>query len=83
MSERMQQTAASMREKMLQRYGDDRHHKHDKNHIAYRQHCRSHPVTPKSIEKWNGEQELHCSTGVIREFKLRKCRKGLVKPDIH
>ena len=44
MSERLQHTSASMREKMLLRYGDVLHHKHDKNHIHYRQHCRSHPV---------------------------------------
>lgn len=82
MSERLQHTAASMREKMLQRYGDSLHHKHDKNHILYRQHCRSHPIPthyPGSIE----EEELHASTGRIREFKLRKFRNRLAKGQIH
>ena len=83
MSERVQRTAASMREKMLHRYGDDLHHKHDKNHKPYRQHYRTHPVNVKSLEEWNGEQEFNCSTGIIREFKLRKFRKRLAKGQIH
>ena len=84
MSERSQHTAASMREKMLQRYGDDLHHKHNKNHSAYRQHCRSHPVQ-KRINGWDAESEpeVHCSTGHIREWNLRKYCKQYAKGRFH
>ena len=44
MSEKQQHTAAHMRELMEHRYGDGLYHKHNKMHITYRQHCRSHPV---------------------------------------
>ena len=40
MSEKQQHTTASMREKMLSRYGDSLHHKHNKFHHSYRLHCR-------------------------------------------
>ena len=82
MSERLQYTAASMREKMLQRYGDVLHHKHDKNHNPYRQHCRSHPVQ-KRIDGLDGEHEVHCSTGQVREWRLRKFCKRVAKGQIH
>ncbi|WED42946.1 hypothetical protein [Legionella cardiaca] len=80
MSEKQQRTAASMREKMLNRYGDGPHHKHDKNHQLYRKHYRSHPA------KINGkldEESENTSTGLIRAFKLRKMRKRLDKGRIH
>jgi hypothetical protein len=83
MSERIQRTAASMREKMLQRYGDEMHHKHDKNHNEYRQHYRSHPVVQRSLEEIMGEQDTNTSTGIIREVRLRKFRKRLAKTPIH
>lgn len=79
MSERQQRTAASMREKMLQRYGDGLHHKHDKNHVPYRKHCRSHPVQINGIE----ELDINQSTGLLREIKLRKIRKRLDKGRFH
>lgn len=82
MSERLQHTAASMREKMLHRYGDSLHHKHDKNHNAYRQHCRSHPVK-SHYPCSNEEAESQASTGLIREFKLKKYRKQLGNRQIH
>ncbi|MFA6301844.1 MAG: hypothetical protein WC627_01760 [Legionella sp.] len=81
MSDKIQHTAASMREKMLHRYGEQPSHKHNKNHIPYRLHCRTHPCTPS-----NGlDQELgmNGSTGLIRKFKLRKMRKRLDKGRIH
>lgn len=81
MSEKLQGTAASMREKMLSRYGNELHHKHDKNHISYRKHFKSHPV-----QQSNGldlVEENHASTGALREFKLRKMRKRLDKGRFH
>ena len=81
MSEKQQHTAASMREKMLNRYGDGLHHKHDKLHIHYRKHCRSHPAQPHTAI--DGEQEANSSTGLLREFKLRKIRKRLDKGRFH
>lgn len=81
MSERFQRTATSMREKMLHRYSDGLEHKHNKNHQLYRQHCRSHPTNNSS--KSEIDSELTGSTGLIREFKLRKTRKRLDKGRIH
>ncbi|MDX1836247.1 hypothetical protein DIZ81_02550 [Legionella taurinensis] len=81
MSEKQQRTSVSMRERMLNRYGDGIHHKHDKNHHPYRQHCRSHPAT-KTL---NGKEEtsVNSSTGLLREFKVRKIRKRLDKGRFH
>lgn len=81
MSEKLQHTAASMREKMLSRYGDCIHHKHNKLHSPYRLHCKSHPVENAKIEVL--EIDVNCRTGNIREFKLRKFRKQLDKRRIH
>lgn len=80
MSERLQHTAASMREKMLVRYGTTLHHKHDKNHIHYRQHCRTHPVQKRVVSSDVG---VDCSTGLVREFKFRKIRKRLDRGRFH
>jgi len=80
MSEKQQRTAASMREKMINRYGDGLHHKHDKLHIPYRHHCKSHPVQPHTILD---DVKENCSTGLQREFKLRKVRKRLDKGRFH
>lgn len=81
MSEKHQRTAASMREKMLNRYGDGLHHKHDKNHVSYRKHFRSHPA------QLNGQDEeagvTNSSTGELRAFRLRKIRKRLDKGRFH
>ena len=81
MSEKQQHTAASMREKMMNRYGDSIHHKHDKCHIPYRQHFRSHPA--KSNNGFDEETKINDSTGLMRAFKLRKIRKRLDKGRIH
>lgn len=81
MSDKQQGTAAFMREKMLLRYGSEFHHKHDKNHLPYRKHFKSHPV-----QQTNGEDlsEInHASTGALREYKLRKMRKRLDKGRFH
>ncbi len=81
MSEKQQHTAASLREKMLNRYGDGLDHKHNKLHHAYRLHCRSHPV--QINHNYQQEQDINCSTGHLREIKLRKIRKRLDKGRIH
>jgi len=81
MSEKIQHTAASLREKMINRYSDGLDHKHNKNHLHYRQHCRSHP---SNHINGNGEEVLaEGPTGLIRKFKLRKMRKRLDKGHIH
>ena len=80
MSERFQGTAARLHERMLQRYGDEMHHKHDKSHVTYRQHYRTHGVV-KSVKAINNEP--YDSTGTVREINLRKFRRGLVKGRIH
>lgn len=80
MSERVQHTAASLREKMLHRYSDGLKHKHNKTRHSYRHHCRSHPV---NLNDSSEEAAFEGSTGLIREFKLRKIRKRLDKGRIH
>lgn len=81
MSEKQQHTAARMREKMLNRYGDGLHHKHNKLHNPYRQHCRSHPV--QLTNGFEQEKSINGSTGLLHEMKLRKIRKRLDKGRIH
>ena len=81
MSEKIQRTAASLREKMLHRYDDGCYHKHNKHRLEYRQHSRSHPVGLTKIE--DDEISLQGPTGLLREFKLRKTRKRLDKGQIH
>jgi hypothetical protein len=80
MSEKQQGTANNMRERMLNRYGDELHHKHDKNHNPYRKHCKSHPV---QLSNGNDETEARGSTGLLRTIKLRKIRKRLDKGRFH
>lgn len=80
MSEKQQGTACTMRVKMLQRYGDGLHHKHDKNHIPYRKHFKSHPVIESNGIDTNEEMS---STGLVRAINLRKIRKRLDKGRIH
>lgn len=81
MSEKIQHTAASLREKMINRYDDGLNHKHNKLHHSYRQHCRSHPAN--QLTEKNEESDGNGSTGLLREFKLRKLRKRLDKGRIH
>ncbi|CAM2733611.1 hypothetical protein [Legionella worsleiensis] len=81
MSEKMQHTAASLREKMIHRYNDGLEHKHNKCHLLYRRHCKSHPVLPKTDQET--ESDTNGSTGLNREFNLRKMRKRLDKGRIH
>ncbi len=81
MSEKIQRTAASTREKMLNRYDDGLQHKHNKNHHSYRHHCRSHPANHK--DNIENESLINDSTGLLRTFNLRKTRKRLDKGRIH
>ena len=81
MSEKQQHTAAHMREQMLNRYGDGLHHKHDKFHNSYRQHCRSHPCQITNHQEQ--EADVNCSTGLLHAMKLRKIRKRLAKGRFH
>lgn len=81
MTEKQQRTAARTRVKMLHRYGDGLHHKHDKNHNPHRQHCRSHPV--QTMNNFDSETSVNCSTGLLRQLKLRKIRKRLDKGRFH
>lgn len=79
MSEKTQRTAASMRARMQSRYDDEFHHKHDKCHLPYRKHFRSHPKNSK-IQIINGNatshnEDVNCKTGHIREYNFRKTRK--------
>lgn len=77
----MQHTAARLQKQMSNRYSDGLYHKHNKNHHSYRQHCRSHPSNES-----NGKDEeniVNGSTGLLREFNLRKTRKRLDKGRFH
>jgi hypothetical protein len=81
MSERMQRTAASLREKMLNKYNDGLEHKHNKNRHTYRHHYRSHPANQQVFQE--EEPLIEGSTGSLREFKQRKTRKRLANGRIH
>lgn len=80
MSEKQQRTAASTREKMMNRYSDGLKHKHNKYHNSYRKHFKTHPVqTDKSADT----RALEQSTGQNRILNLRKVRKRLDKGSFH
>lgn len=73
MPDKIQHTAASLQQKMLARYGDELHHKHNKHHLTYRKHYRSHPCNPNN--RVDEEENSAGSTGLVRESNLRKMRK--------
>lgn len=81
MPDKIQHTAASMQQKMLARYSDGLPHKHNKHHLEYRQHWRSHPCNHKN--GLDEEDSLNESTGLLRQFKLRKMRKRADKGNAH
>ncbi|KTD76475.1 hypothetical protein [Legionella waltersii] len=81
MSEKLQHTAARLQERMNNRYNDGLHHKHNKNHLSFRKHFRSHPC--QLVNNKNDEDLVNGSTGSLREFNLRKLRKRLDKGRIH
>ncbi len=79
MSEKLQHTAATTRRTMLHRYDDGFHHKHNKSHLPYRQHCRSHIASwIKAVDDVESEKKVRLSTGRIREQNLQKIRKRIV-----
>lgn len=80
MPEKTQHTAASLQERMSARYDDGLHHKHNKYHLEYRKHYKSHPCIQNKVLE---EEALNSSTGLIHEFKLKKLRKRLNKGQIH
>jgi hypothetical protein len=80
MSERLQHTAARMRTKMLTNYGEEIHHKHNKNHLHNPPHKKIQVIlTLNNIndhpDKWSAK--------TIQDFKGRKTRKRLDKGDFH
>lgn len=83
MSEKTQKTAESVREKMLNKYGDDLYHKHNKNHKPYRKHFRTHPCQTQPVNEKEKEGTLSSPTGLLRKFKLRKIRTRLAKGRFH
>lgn len=76
MPDKIQRTAASLQQKMLARYGDGLHHKHNKHHMEYRQHYRTHPCNQNM--KFDEEDNINGSTGLLRQSNLKKMRK---RPD--
>lgn len=81
MPDKIQHTAASLQQKMLARYSDGLHHKHNKHHLEYRKHFRSHPCGQNN--NIDEEENSTGSTGQLREFKLKKVRKRPDRGQIH
>ena len=84
MSDRIQRTAATMRETMLNRYDDGFHHKHDKYHLPYRMHWPSHPRNTKQLS--NGHEqtiEPNKSMSALGKKIVKKTRLRIVKHRIH
>lgn len=81
MSEKKQHQAERTRQQMYNRYGDTYHHKHDKRHLNYRMHCRSHFTQSKQEE--STLPSINTSTGNVRQLNLQKIRKRLAKNIIH
>jgi hypothetical protein len=81
MSDKIQHTASGLQERMMHRYSDGLEHKHNKDHMEFRHHSKSHPCKIK--QNILEEPITNGSTGLLREFKLRKMRKRLDKGRIH
>jgi hypothetical protein len=83
MTDKIQHTANHLRERMLARYGDaeEHKHKHNKNHLEYRMHERSHPasLTPNGAN----ETEPNGSTGLVKQLNLKRIRKRLGTGRVH
>ncbi len=80
MSDKMQRNAQTLCSQMKARYDTEHHHKHNKYHLEYRKHYRTHPC---NLSKPEEELQNNGSTGLVREFNLRKTRKRLDKGRIH
>jgi hypothetical protein len=81
MSEKKQGTAYDMRLRMQNRYDDGLEHKHNKNHIPFRRHFKTHPV--QLMDNPKPEDGSDTSTGLIREIKLKRVRKRVFSGGIH
>jgi len=75
MSERKQHNSHLTGLKMQSDYGDETPHKHNKYHLTYRKHFRSHPIETQIHELDHGKlSNLERSTGHIRQGNLKKIR---------
>jgi hypothetical protein len=72
MSEKLQKTRARLQSQMLNYYSGDLSHKHNRYHDSHRNHCRTHPI--ETIHRYEETELEKTSTGLIREFKLKKIR---------
>ncbi|MCX7115176.1 MAG: hypothetical protein NTW08_04650 [Gammaproteobacteria bacterium] len=81
MSERKQHTAASMREKMAIHYGEEFHHKHNKNHLIYPPHHR--PKLANALASTELMETEIWQTDFNRKERLRKMQRRLAKPHFH
>jgi hypothetical protein len=81
MSERIQHTSALLREKMAHRYDDAFHHKHNKYHLNYRQHWKSHPC--KTMRNPEQLEAIKSPTDLFRAPVERKMWKRLAKTPFH
>lgn len=81
MSERIQHTSANMRKNMRRRYGDAFHHKHDKRHLEYRLHWRSHPTS--TLRNKEHLEIIKSQPNLFRAFKRKKTCKRLANTSIH
>lgn len=81
MREKRQGTSLHTHDKMLNRYSDGLHHKHNKNHLLFRKHSKSHPAHP--MNGLLNDDTLELASGMLREFNFRKIRKRMDKGHIH
>ncbi len=76
MSEKLQRNAANMRLQMSEHYDDGIHHKHNKNHLAYRQHWRTYPVQKDS-------HHLHTPAWFLLHSLLNKRQQKKARTRVH
>ena len=81
MSEKQQHNDYLTQLKMLNNYGDEHQHKHNKSHLSFRKHFKSHPVQIQRIDLDHMDMSnMERSTGLIRKEKLKKTN---TKPQRH
>ncbi len=81
MSDKQQGTAQATRQTMLNHYGNEIHHKHDKRHCPYRLHNPSHHR--EIIIQESEEHSNNHHTGLVKLINMKKFRKQLAKRMIH
>ena len=81
MSERIQHTSAFLCKKMAHRYQDHFHHKHNKYHLSYRQHWRSHPS--QTQQKQEHFEIIKSPADLFRAHVKEKMWKRLAKTPFH